>query len=1089
MNWTIPSLRFGSMVTAMIRLNHVESIPADDSVPPGRLPGRRWRPMSTAALTAAVAATLLLAPPATNAGAGAEAGPATDIAFGRDILPILAENCLACHGPDEEDRHAGLRLDTFEGATELIHGRAAIVPGDPAASTLMERIVSTDPDEVMPPPKSHKPPLEEHEVALLREWIEAGAPWGRHWSFEPPVALDLPGDDTQRHLIDAWIDQRLEREGLSPAAPAAPHTRVRRLAFALTGLPPSPEDIEHFTNNPDKETWIELVRRYLDSPHYGERMAMWWMDLARYADTDGFQGDENRTNWPWRDWVIEAFNDNMPFDEFTLLQFAGDLLPEPTPEHILATAFHRHHMTNGEGGRDPEESRTDYVIDRVNTIGSTWLGLTLACAQCHTHKYDPVSHAEYFSLAAFFDSIDEDGRAGRNARPYHSYQSPHVGRALEEAEQLVADLQPVVNQARQEAEPAFEEWLHDQFEATREGHQVWHRFGDRARSAEGTELAATGDDGRTWRADGPDPRQDDYTISGAVDPALKRVTGFRLRVLPAEPGQLEGHDHGDDHGGLARGATGWFTLTNVKASVRTANDPVANELSLAHAVADFEDDAQGRNYGRVRDTLDDDPRNGWTTTGAAPGEERLAQFALARPWTPADGEELVIELRHRSTAGDANIARFEIELMGEPGQAARSLDETPMQRLAGSATGAPGEIDSELRRDLFNQFLEDHEPFQVQQRRLGRARAQVNEIKNSAEVDVMVLAEREEPRTTHVLLRGEWDQKGDPVEPGVIEGLASWPEGEPHNRIGLARWITSPDHPLTARVLVNHLWIQLFGQGLVRTGDDFGLLGEHPSHPELLDQLALELIDSGWDIKAMIELMVTSETWQRDSAVGEDLLRLDPHNRLLARGPRFRLPSWMLRDAALHHAGLLNPAIGGPPVRPYQPEGVWEDLFMGRFTYVPSEGPAQYRRTLYAFWRRSIGPTFLFDAAQRRVCEVAPPRTNTPLQALVMMNDETWLEAARALADLSLTESTNGAADPLAFVFRRVLGRAPEPGEREVLEREHRAALDHWSANPDQAITFTAVGQRPPAGDPVATAAAMLIASLVLNLDEAIHHE
>ena len=1036
-----------------------------------------------------------LAPPAFVATATepTHAAPG-DITFGRDILPILAENCLACHGPDEEDRHAGLRLDTFEGATELIHGRAAIVPGDADASTLIERIVATDPDEVMPPPKSHKPPLEDHQVALLREWIEAGAPWGRHWSFEPPVAVDLPGDDPERHVIDAWINDRLTREGLQPAGPAAPHTRVRRLAFALTGLPPSAEDIEAFTASPDEKTWRRLVRQYLDSPHYGERMAMWWMDLARYADTDGFQQDENRTNWPWRDWVIDAFNANMPFDEFTLQQFAGDLLPDPSPEQIVATAFHRHHMTNGEGGRDPEESRVDYVIDRVNTIGGAWLGLTLACAQCHTHKYDPVSHAEYFSLAAFFDSIDEDGRAGRNARPYHQFKSPHVGRALEEAEQLVAALQPVVNEARQAAEPEFEAWLNGRFEATRDGHRVWHPFGDRARSAEGTALVADhGDDHRSWRAEGPNPRQDDYVISGAVDPDLARVTGFRLHVLPAEPGQLGEEQPGEGHGGLSRGADGWFTLTNVKASVRTAGSPVAVELSLAHAVADVEDEVQGRNYGRVRDTLDDDPRNGWTTTTAEPGEARVAQFALASPWTPGEDEELVIELRHRSTAGDANIARFRLELMGEPGQAARSLDDTPLQRLAAAEIDQPGDIAGDLRRDLFNQFLEDHEPFQVEQRRLNRARAQVNEIKNAAEVNVMVLAEREQPRTTHVLVRGEWDQKGEVVEPGVIESLAPWPEGQPRNRIGLARWITSPEHPLTARVLVNHLWIQLFGQGLVRTGDDFGLLGEHPSHPELLDQLALELVASGWDVKAMIERIVTSDAWQRDSADDDDLRRLDPHNRLLARGPRFRLPSWMLRDAALHHAGLLNPAVGGPPVRPYQPEGVWEDLFMGRFTYVPSEGPAQYRRTIYAFWRRSIGPTFLFDAAQRRVCEVAPPRTNTPLQALVMMNDETWLEAARALADLSLTESEQnngaGAAGALETVFRRVLGRAPEPGELAVLEREYHAALEHWSAHPDEATAFTAVGQRPPAGDPVVTAATMLAASLVLNLDEALHHE
>lgn len=1012
-----------------------------------------------------------------------------DIRFGRDILPILAENCFACHGPDEEDRHAGLRLDTFEGATALIEGHAAVVPGDPAAGTLVQRIVSTDPDEVMPPPKSHKPPLDADQAALLVRWIEQGAPWGRHWSLELPQATPLPPITRPAdNAIDAWINHQLEREGFEANGPAASHSRVRRLSFALTGLPPDPEDIERFVGDPSPETWRSMVRKYLDSPNYGERMAMWWLDAARYSDTDGFQIDENRTNWPWRDWVIDAFNSNMPFDRFTLEQFAGDLLPDPTPEQIIATAFHRHHMTNGEGGRDPEESRIDYVIDRINTIGSVWLGTTLACAHCHTHKYDPVSHAEYFSLAAFFNSIDEDGRAGRGAKPYHNYKSPHVARARGEAGAVEAETKAALQQAREAATEPFIPWLDDRLVVVGDDYRTWHRFGETAWSTDGTELVP---DPRSegFRAQGPDPNHETYLVAGRMPDALERINGFRLHVLPVPEDDLpDGID--EQHGRLARGGDGWFVVSTMKARVRVEGSAITREIDLVHAVADVNDPgAKRRGYGNVQDTLNDDARNGWTTAQAAPGEARVAQFAFAEPWVPTEGEELVIEIGQRSTDGHANIARFRLEVIGEPGAAARSLGPTPLQRLAENPHQSAADVSGDLRKDLFEQFLVDHAPFQAAKARHDRAVAQLNEIKRSEGVDVMVLAEREQPRPTHILIRGEWDQKGDVVEPGVIEALGPWPEGEPLNRIGLARWITSPENPMTARVIVNHLWTLMFGNGLVRTVDDFGLLGEHPSHPELLDHLALEFIASGWDVKAMIETMVTSEAWQRDSHVRPDHLERDPFNRLLARGPRFRLPSWMLRDAALHHADLLNDAIGGPPVRPYQPEGIWEEITMGRFTYHPSLGPAQYRRSVYAFWRRSSAPTFLFDSAQRRVCEVNVPRSNTPLHALVMLNEGTQLEAARALADVAMAQAADAAADRLRQIFEKVTARSPEEPEMAVLMREHVRALDHWQQHPDEARKFISVGQRPPADEPAATAAIMLIASMILNLDEAIHHE
>lgn len=1008
-----------------------------------------------------------------------------EIRFGRDILPILAENCFACHGPDEEDRQAGLRLDTFDGATALIAGQAAIVPGDPDASTLIQRILSTDPEEVMPPPKSHKKPLEADQLALLSRWIKDGAPWGNHWSLEKPENLPLPQSQAATtQPVDAWIDHRLLRENLTPNGPAAAHSRVRRLSFALTGLPPDPQDIERFTNKPTAEVWQELIRKYLASPHYGERMAMWWLDVARYSDTDGFQQDAERTNWPWRDYVTDAFNSNMPFDRFTLEQFAGDLLPDPTPEQIIATAFHRNHMNNGEGGRDPEESRIDYVIDRVNTIGSAWLGTTLACAHCHTHKYDPVSHTEYFSLAAFFNNIDEDGRAGPGAKPHLPYHSPHVQRAREEAEALMKILEPPVLAARLAAEQPFADWLQTRIDRLSQNHQAWHRFGDRAWSSEGTEFTPDPET-KGFLAIGPHPSHDDYHVAGTPDPSLERVTGFRLHILPIV---VENTD--EKHGSLTRGKDGWFVLTNVKAIVRTKGSSAERLIHIAAAVADVDNpQAAERAYGAVKHTLNDDTRNGWTTPQAKPSQARLAQFAFSEPWTPAENEKLVIELHQRSVDGDANIARFRIELIAEPGQAARTLGATPLERLATSGHRLATDVQGDLRNDLFDQFLIDYQPVQTARRQLHLAQAQLNEIKKSDKVNVAVLAERAEPRETHILIRGEWDQKGENVKPGIVEAIGPWPEGEPINRIGLARWITSPQNTLTARVIVNHLWTQMFGSGIVRTNDDFGLLGEHPSHPELLDHLALEFIASGWDIKAMLELMLTSKAWQRDSTVNPALLEADPHNRLLARGPRFRLPSWMLRDAALHYAGLTNPALGGPPVRPWQPPGVWEEMFMGRLTYQPSIGPAQYRRTLYAFWRRSSSPTFLFDSAQRRVCEVSVPRSNTPLHALVLLNDENYLEAARALADLALTHSPANEEARHHFLFHRITGRSPEPRETTILQRENERALTHWRDHPAEAIAFTTIGQRPPAENPATTAAAMLIASMILNLDETLHHE
>ncbi len=982
---------------------------------------------------------------------------ASEPSFSREILPILSDRCLACHGPDETKREADLRLDTREGATAHV-----IVPGKPAESELLRRIMSNDPDEVMPPPghtSGHKQTLTASEIDKLRRWIESGAPWGKHWAFEKPMKVKIPDGV---HPVDALVEQRLAQEGLSLAREADRHTLLRRLSFDLTGLPPTPAELAA------TDSYEAHVDRLLASPHFGERMAMWWLDASRYSDTDGFQADANRENWPWRDWVVEAFNANMRFDQFTLEQFAGDLLPDATEEQKLATCFHRNHMTNGEGGRDPEESRVDYVLDRVNTMGTTYLGLTLNCCQCHSHKFDPVTQADYYGLTAFFNSIDEDGKAGKGAKPYLKYESKYVQRAVEEAQRLVDERKPVEQQAKSQAQQPFEDWLNERKTEVQSGFTAWHPLVGKVEATEGTVLQQA-DDG-TVQATGPNPNQDDYRVIGSV--SLARVTGIKLEVFTHES---------HTNGAFSRGAKGEFILTDIKVQVRRRGSSQIRDLLVNSAAADYSpDQKEKRAYGDVKGLLDDDPRNGWTTEGAESIQPHVAVFALAEPLVIAEDEELIFEMLHRSTNGDANIGRFRVSITDQRGPAVASVEAAPLEQLAKVES-----VSDELRQLLFEQFLSDHEPYQIAKKSLDRAQAQLKEAKAAKQVEVMVLAEKPEPRETFVLLRGVWDKHGDPVRRAGLPSILPL-QGESLNRVDLARWLTSPEHPLTSRVLVNHLWQICFGTGLVRTTEDFGLQGEQPTHPELLDWLAVECLESGWDIKHLLKLIVTSKTYRQSSQVSGELLARDPENRLLARGARYRLPAWMLRDAALQSAGLLNPALGGPPVKPYQPEGVWEENFMGRFTYVPSEGAAQYRRTLYAFWRRSIAPTFLFDSAQRRACEVRTSRTNTPLHALTLMNDENFLEASRALAVDVMKDP-----DPLRQIMQRVLSRPPSDNEYATLVARRDRAVAYYREHPDQALKFLNRGQTKFDEDAATPdlAAYTVIASLVFNLDEAMTHE
>lgn len=999
--------------------------------------------------------------------------------YSQDVLPILSDRCFQCHGPDESDREAGLRLDQY-GELDGDQGIDAVVkPHHPEQSELIERVTTADPELRMPPADSHVKPLSEREIATLRGWVAAGAEWGVHWAFEKPARPAVPYPDM--HPIDAFVRQRLEKEGLRIADAAPGYTLLRRLAFDLTGMPPTGQQLREFLARQDESAYRQAIDQYLSSPHYAERMAMWWLDAARYADTDGYQGDQTRTNWPWRDWVIDAFGANQPFDEFTIQQFAGDLLPNPTDQQILATCFHRNHMTNGEGGRDPEESRVTYVIDRVNTVGTVWLGLTIGCAQCHAHKFDPVSQEDYYRFSAFFNSIDEDGRAGTAAKPYFKYQSPYAARAVNEAQRLVDRRSREEAEARRQAESEFAPWLSERIEQTGNDFRPWHVLHPlELISAEGTHLTA--DDDAIVQATGPHPNQDDYRV--VAEPQLRRITGVRLEVFP-HPSHTERK--------LSRGQSGEFILTNFKMQLRRPGSSQLIDLDFDSAVADVEQGAKGRNYGNIKDTLDDDPRNGWTTKTHDATQPHVGVFALAEPLDLSDGDQLVVVMFQRSTDGDANIGRFRLAVTDQPGQAVRSLDPMPLEQLAAVQVAKASDVNDNLRQVLLEQFLYDHRTYQQAKTALDRANRQLNEIKSaSGQLNVMVLAERGEPRETFVLQRGVWDSHGANVEAGVPAAILAWPSDRTQSRLDLAHWLVSPDNPLTARVVVNQLWQICFGNGLVRTPEDFGLQGERPTHPQLLDWLAVELIEHDWDLQHILRLMLTSRTYRQSSHVTPEMLARDPENRLLAHANRYRLPSWMIRDAALQASGLLNPAIGGPPIRPYQPAGVWKEIFMGRFTYEPSVGAAQLRRTVYAFWRRSSAPTFLFDSSPRQVCEVRSRRTNTPLHALTLLNDQTQLVAAAELGRSAVLEA-DSIEQRIMNLYQQILSRDPTQREAEIVARRWQTALEHYRQHPEQADQLLETGLlndvtsaadlRPQ------LAAGMVAASMLLNLDEAITRE
>ena len=1003
--------------------------------------------------------------------AGALVATAGAVDFARDIEPIFIKRCSECHGPDQQKSR--LRLDlkaaAFQGGRS---GKPGLVPGQAEQSEVFRRVVTDDADDIMPPKGA---PLTEAEIALLKAWIDGGAEWPeadarQHWSFVPPARPTEPpvtAADWAHTPVDKLLLARLEREGLTPAAEADRPTLIRRLSLDLTGLPPTWSEVQDFVHDPRPDAYERLVDRLLRSPHYGEHLARWWLDLARYADSNGYQVDLARSIWPYRDWVIEAFNRNQPFDQFTIEQIAGDLLPNPSLAQRVATGFNRNTKINDEGGGDAEEYRTKAVKDRVATTATTWLGLTMACAECHTHKYDPISHEEYYRFYAFFNNTADGGNY--SVEPTLPVPPPDVTRQVRYLRERIAEIQQRLGETERELEVQRGEWQSTR--AARAEAWVPLRL---------TNVVSTGGSGYTNLADGSvlatgvNPIYDTIHLEAETD--LTGITAVLLEVLP---------DPSLPKNGPGRwGQTGNFILDEFAASATplTVPAPADTNLVFTGATADWE-----QLYYRAEHAVDRNPKTGWAI-GPRFGERHFLIAPLQEVAGFSGGTRLGFRFEHYH-GNSHTLGRFRLSVTTETDPAAlwpvgdetRALARIPQAERTAEQTA---QLVAAQRKASSQWRALDAELFRLNQREAELA---------SAKHTTLVMKELPQPRETYIHLRGDFLAKGKVVTPGVPEFLPPLPADAPLNRLTLARWMVSPENPLTARVTVNRLWERFFGIGLVETSEDFGRQGEVPSHPELLDWLALELRDSGWDLKRLQKLLVMSAAYRQGAATTPVLLEKDLYNRLLARGPRFRLDPEVIRDQALAVSGLLNADVGGPSVYPVQIPNLWKEIGflrpeIGMDEWPTSEGPELYRRGVYTFWRRVCTyPTFAtFDAPSREVCTARRPRTNTPLQALAALNEPTLLEAARVFAQRILREGGDVPAQQIEFAFRTCLGRNPLPAERQrllaLLDQQWRSFEHDLEAA--EALVNVGSAPRSPGLDVRRLAAWMIVANVLLNLDE-----
>lgn len=1045
-------------------------------------------------------------------GCAAVAQAEEPVDFARDILPILSDKCYHCHGPDEQARKAELRFDTRAGAFRVLDGQTAIVPGKSADSELIRRITSADPDEVMPPKAANRD-LTPRQVELLKHWIDQGAKWGTHWAFTVPKRPELPlvrQVNWPRNAIDRFVLAKLEQRGLKPSPEASRETLIRRVTFDLTGLPPTTAEIDAFLADKSPRAYESLVDRLLESPRFGERMATEWLDVARYADTHGYQMDRFRPMWPYRDWVVRAFNQNLPFDQFVTWQLAGDLLPKASREQRLATAFNRLHMQNEEGGVVEEEFRVAYVVDRVNTVGTAFLGLTLECSRCHDHKYDPISQKDFYSLFSFFQNIDEAGQTsyftGAMPVPTLLLTNDDLDARITEFEQRIHQTEKQIDALKETASTAFHAWLAarkelpatpglvatfplDNLDANRAANTV-----DSSKPANAVEgpalaegkvgkgLALNGDNGLTFPGVGHFTRVDPFSLSlwlKTPSHSPRMVVAHHSRA-PIDAGS-RGYELLLENGHVAFGLHHMWPGNSLK--VRTKISVSIDTWTQLTVTYDGSSRAAG-----VRIYVNGDA-----------AELEVIRDGLVKDITYGGEPDLAIGFRFRDN-GFKGGAVDEFQVFNRALTSLEAARQAGKDALAVAWTTPADKLTETQRRGLFELFMATaFPPAKALQDSLLALRRDHNSLVTPIP-EAMVMEELPQPKPTHVLKRGAYDAPGDAVTANTPSALPPFPKDQPRNRLGLARWLLNPQHPLTSRVSVNRFWQMLFGKGIVETSDNFGSQGAQPTHPELLDWLALEFAEGSapgetqetrlpWNVKQFLKLLALSSTYRQASIADRHALSIDPANQWLARGPSKRLTAEMLRDMALSTSGLLVETMGGPSVKPYQPPGLWE-IAMGRPQYDQGHGDDLHRRSLYTYWKRTVPPPSMvtFDSAERNVCVAQRQSTSTPLQALALLNDVQFVEAARIAAQRMLKEGGTTPEAQVKWLFRTVVGRQATDREVSILIRLLKEQQDLFTTDKSQAEKLLTVGEvkHDKTLDPVALAAATVLAEAIFNLDEAI---
>jgi hypothetical protein len=1004
---------------------------------------------------------------------------AEKLSFNRDIRPLLSKNCFSCHGPDEHGREGELRLDLEASAHEGGEsGDPAIVPGKPEESLLVKRIFHKSAKKLMPPADSHKE-LSEAERELLQRWIAEGAVYEGHWAFKAPVKPELPAG-TDANPIDHFTGAKLAKEGLGFSAEADRRTLLRRASFDLTGLPPTPEELAAFEADTAEGAYERQVDRLLASPRYGEQQAVAWLDGARYADTNGYSIDGGRHQWLWRDWVIKAFNDNKRYDVFLTEQLAGDLLPGADEQQQVASGFNRNNANTHEGGTIAEENLVNYVADRVKTSSELFMGLTVACAQCHDHKFDPVSQRDYYRFFAFFNTADDaahDGDGGVNSRP--SIQARSCLSTPQEAEAVKSELEAArakLAAADREGLAAWEAAGREDLERAGKDFTLLPLIAESATSPNGNpERIRLEQDGSVSIAGGDYAA---YNVMCRLPLDKGPLQGIRVEFLPTEATQ--GKLGFSGVGGLEQNLV-MSTITTSVSSFPALNVDLNASLPMARISASASQEGYGPE--KVRDTT---PTNGWAPpTGATTPQHLTVSFG--RPVDPVASPYLTTELMF-NFGGSASPGRFRIHAFtGKDDGSPHPADITAMLRAGANGRTPEQQVRME---SYFRAFSPAKAALRYQVAALEERLSMLEQAH-----PVMVMNTSAKPRVTRVLDRGVYSSPKDEVKPGTPASLPALeePADRELNRLDLARWMTRPDHPLTARVQVNRTWEAFFGKGLASSSADFGIQSTLPTHPELLDWLATDFVAKGWDLKALIRGIVTSRTYRQSAVASAELLKRDPRNELLARGPRFRLSAEQIRDQALMVSGLLVGRLGGPSVRPYQPGDLWRQIShygsspATSQTFVQDHGEKLYRRSLYTYWKRTLPPVNLavFDAPNREVCSIGRASTNTPLQALVTLNDPQFVEAARFLAE-ELAASGGTEDDRLSRGFVKVTGRAPAAEELAVLRGALARERERYRAEPAAAAEVLSVGEAPVTKpvDPIEHAALTQVCTLLLNLSE-----